>query len=249
MRPNVSKENATIQIDISLHQKLCKVSLDSSGKSLHMRSYRKESGLAPIMENLAFALLKIAKYDPSTPLYDLMGASATFSIEAALYAHSVFPGDLSDNFAFKRYNKFEEKEYIAIMQKLSRNPSQKSEIYYNDIVKKQMQMAELNAKRAGMHDKIHFSNSDILEYLPKSEKGLIILNPPYNERMEFESNMQGKDFFKALGNHVKKHFSGFRLALITAQDEDCKELKMSPIKRIKLFNGKIPCVFLVFEIR
>ena len=95
-----------ILIAVFLDQTTCTLYLDTSGDPLFKRGWRKSAGEAPIRENLAAGMLRLAKWTPETVLFDPMCGSGTFVIEAALMARRVAPG-FGRHFAFEKLLSFE----------------------------------------------------------------------------------------------------------------------------------------------
>ena len=75
----------------SLDRTQCTFYLDTSGEPLFKRGWRKSAGEAPIRENLAAGILRLAQWTPDTILYDPMCGSGTFVVEAALMARRMAP--------------------------------------------------------------------------------------------------------------------------------------------------------------
>jgi putative N6-adenine-specific DNA methylase len=88
--PRPPREPARILV--SVDDDSARVSVDASGELLHKRGWRKITAKAPIRENLAAAMLRIAEWVPGTPLVDPMCGSGTFPIEAATIAMGRAPG-------------------------------------------------------------------------------------------------------------------------------------------------------------
>ena len=85
--------------------------------------------------------------------------------------------------------------------------------------------------------KIFFSSS------PKKNTH-VIFNPPYGERMP----ILVKDFYKKIGDTLKKNYQGCTVWIISSDIENVKMIGLKPSKKIKVFNGRLECRFLKFEI-
>lgn len=85
-RPNVDRENPDLRINVWLNGDTASISLDLSGAGLHLRGYRDRTGMAPIKETLAAAIVMRSGWQPGTPLLDPMCGSGTLLIEAAMLA-------------------------------------------------------------------------------------------------------------------------------------------------------------------
>ena len=91
-RPNVDRESPDLRINVWLNKETAHISLDLSGEGLHLRGYRDGTGMAPIKENLAAAIVMRSGWVPGTPLLDPMCGSGTLLIEAAMLATDRAPG-------------------------------------------------------------------------------------------------------------------------------------------------------------
>ena len=91
-RPSVSKERPDVRVHAYLSAGEMIFYLDTSGEALFKRGYRREASEAPLRENLAAGLLRIARWQPGTPLLDPLCGSGTIAIEAALMALDIAPG-------------------------------------------------------------------------------------------------------------------------------------------------------------
>lgn len=56
-RPNVDRESPDLRINVWLNKETASIALDLSGDGLHLRGYRDRTGLAPIKETLAAAIV------------------------------------------------------------------------------------------------------------------------------------------------------------------------------------------------
>src|SRR5678815_3202899 len=80
--------------------------LDTTGEPLFKRGLRRRTGEAPLRENLAAGILRLAGWQPGIPLLDPMCGSATILIEGALLALDIAPG-LGRQFAFEKFKNFD----------------------------------------------------------------------------------------------------------------------------------------------
>ena len=96
VRPDVARERPDIRINVYVGKKSSILYLDLSGEPLHIRGYRQQTGLAPLKENLAAAILLRCKWpeiaEQGLPLCDPMCGSGTLLIEAAYIAANIAPG-------------------------------------------------------------------------------------------------------------------------------------------------------------
>jgi putative N6-adenine-specific DNA methylase len=76
-------------------------------------------------------------------------------------------------------------------------------------------MATLNAKRAGVAACTQFARQHIAKLTrPDGPPGLVIVNPPYGERIGDKKELFG--LYGALGKVLKENFQGWRVGLVTS---------------------------------
>src|SRR5690349_9041896 len=91
-RPDVDTRAPDARIHAFLTASHLTLYLDTSGEPLFKRGYRRSAGEAPLRENLAAGILRLAKWGDALPLLDPMCGSGTFLCEAALMALDRAPG-------------------------------------------------------------------------------------------------------------------------------------------------------------
>ncbi|HET6613024.1 MAG TPA: hypothetical protein VFG83_13595 [Kofleriaceae bacterium] len=86
-RVTVDADSPDVTLAVRLHDDALTVSVDVAGRSLASRGFRADGGEAPLRENLAAALVMLARFDARKDvLIDPMCGSGTIAIEAALMA-------------------------------------------------------------------------------------------------------------------------------------------------------------------
>ena len=247
-RPSVSKENPEIVIDIHVAREKVVLSLDSSGSSLHKRGYREETGRAPLSEVLAACILKLAGWDGLKHLVDPMCGSGTFLIEAALMAHNIPPGVFRKDYAFKNWKDFDKDLYQLIFDKaLEKEKNFHFSISGFDRDSRAILKSRHNLKKALMIEQVNTEKMDFLS-IPEDRDfptpGLLIINPPYGEKLEADI----PELYKGIGDSLKHHFPGYQAWLFTASAEGLKHLGLKASKKIPLKNGKLDCWLVQYEL-
>lgn len=246
-RPNVDVENPHIRFNLHVSQNKVTLSLDSSGDSLHKRGYRISGGFAPVNEVMAAGMLMLADYDGSKPLSDLMTGSGTLAIEAALIASNTPPLHLRATFGFHNWQNFDEELWKYIYTEAINNKKEpESTIIANDIDPHLVDLAIDNAEAAGVGSFIEFCIGDFEQIEPKDKEnvGMIVVNPPYGERIQPDEIY---DLYNRLGTHFKHSFSGGVAWLLTSNLNALKKVGLKTSKRLTLFNGSLECRFVKFE--
>lgn len=248
-RPDVDSRNPDLLILVRVYKNNVSVSIDTSGEGLFKRGYREESVPAPIKEHVAAGLLKIAKWDGTTPLVDPMCGSGTILIEAALMAMKIAPGTLRSSFAFQKLKTFQREAWDeAVSEAMSEEKETLDfKLYGFDRSGKAIGAALANAKKAGVTDLIDFNRSgvDILE--PPCETGTVIVNPPYGERLGHPEDL--KDSYRDLGFAMKTRFKGWTLWMLSPDKEFAQLIGMKSSERHTVWNGPIELQFLKYEIK
>lgn len=248
VRPNVDLKNPTLRINLHINENICNVSFDSSGESLHKRGYREQTNLAPMNEVLAAGLVKLSGWQKHQPLIDPMCGSGTILIEAALIAANIPPGYFREHFGFmnwKKFMPFDEELWKTITEGvISRIDSSDIEIIGGELSHNVARKAKENVKLARVEDMVTIRESDMRDFEPPARKGVVIVNPPYGERMDKDDLTE---LYKSIGDTFKKKFAGYDCWLITSNKDALKHLGLRTSRRIPVFNGPLECRFVKYE--
>lgn len=218
------------------------VSLDSSGDHLHLRGYRQELGAAPLRENLAAGILRLAGYDGSQPLLDPMCGSGTFLIEAALLSRQSGPG-LERAFACERWPRLasaaieEERERLRSL----RLPKARAPILGSDRNAGALGVSRRNAVRAGVFDDLRLERRDAteLEPPPGLSAGVLVANPPYGKRSGESGALP--TLYRRFGERLREAFPGWTVAILVADPGLGRALRLPSPDTFPLRNGGLPC--------
>ncbi|MBI5219394.1 MAG: class I SAM-dependent RNA methyltransferase [Bacteroidia bacterium] len=244
-RPSVDIEDPDLRINVHITDKTVVVSLDSSGSSLGKRNYRLARTQAPISEVLAAGIILLTGWDKKCDFIDPMCGSGTFSIEAALLATNIPPGRLR-NFGFETWNDFNPALWNEIKREAdSRIKPPGAKIIARDIDKKALDIAIPNATRAGVKDFISFETYDFFQTQHDSGQGLVLMNPPYGERLKIDEIIS---FYKDIGSRLKHFYHGCDAWIISSNYEALKHFGLRTSRKIKLFNGSLECRLQKYEL-
>ncbi|KNC94103.1 bifunctional 23S rRNA (guanine(2069)-N(7))-methyltransferase RlmK/23S rRNA (guanine(2445)-N(2))-methyltransferase RlmL [Trabulsiella odontotermitis] len=247
-RPNVDRENPDLRINVRLNKETASISLDLSGEGLHLRGYRDGTGLAPIKENLAAAIVMRSGWQPGTPLLDPMCGSGTLLIEAAMWATDRAPGLHRGHWGFGGWAQHDEAVWQAVKSDAQARAraglaAYESHFYGSDIDGRVIERARSNARRAGVGELMTFDVKDVAQLsnpLPKGPYGTVISNPPYGERLDSEPALIA--LHNLLGRTLKSQFGGWNLSMFSASPELLSCLQLRADRQFKAKNGPLDCV-------
>jgi len=247
-RPSVDLDKPTMRINIHIYIDSCTLSFDSSGESLHKRGYRDKTNLAPINEVLAAGLVLLTGWDKRTNFIDPMCGSGTILIEAALIANNIPPGYYREDYGFERWEKmmpYDEELWNTIFDgAVNRITDHKQVILGGEISPNVAKKAKENIKLAKVDDVVSIKVSDMKDFEVPAGRGVVIINPPYGERMD-KDNIG--ELYKMMGDTFKKNFGGYDCWILSSNMEAFKNVGLRPSRKIALFNGPLECRFMKYE--
>ena len=246
-RPSVDKETPDVRIHIYINKHEVLLSLDSSGESLHKRGYRSLMNRAPINEALAAGMVLLTGWDGAVPFVDPMCGSGTILIEAAMIGARIPPGYFRDQFGFERWSHFDEELWEKLYDKaMGRVTGDVAEIIGGELSRNVHRKARSNVKDANMEELIEVRHSafDKLQR-PEGERGTMIINPPYGERMDKDDL---HELYKMIGDTLKANWQGYDAWVITSNLDAARSIKLTPRPKYQLFNGALDCRFMRYEI-
>ncbi len=246
-RPSVDTLNPDMRIHVFIEDNNLMLYLDTSGDALFKRGVRQHTNIAPIRENLAAGILRLANWKPGTPLLDPMCGSGTFLIEAAQMSLNIQPG-IARNFAFEKLKNFDAAKWQAMREQsiAAQLAAKPLEIYGSDLYGDALKAARRNLEEAGLAECVQLKQANVLEISAPAEHGILVANLPYGERMGELDELAV--LYPRLGDALKKKFGGWTAYLFTADKAILKLMRLSPSRRIPLFNGAIECRLLEYKI-
>ena len=222
------------------------LTIDTSGAGLHKRGYRQAEVAAPIKETLAAALVQLSFWKAGRILVDPCCGSGTIPIEAAMIGRNIAPG-LNRSFACEEWELIEKdiwrEEKKAAFQAIDYNAE--LEIYGYDINGRAVRAAMENAQEAGVDDCIVFRRQDVAKLEPTGENGIIIVNPPYGERIGEEAQI--KEIYKALDGFLKDYPDWSLFMITTDKEAEERVAGRKADRRRKLYNGRLETCYYQFH--
>ncbi len=244
-RPNISVANPDLQLHIHIAGDEATLSLDSSGESLHRRGYRQESVEAPLNEVLAAGILLLAGWQGDTDFVDPMCGSGTFLIEAALIARNMAPGLYRQHYAFERWRDFDAALLQQIYDDDSRERPFHHHIYGYDCDARAVAMSINNIRGAALTHDITVRQQDFKDFEQPRERTLLVMNPPYGERMS-TPNLLGT--YKMIGERLKHAFRGNEAWILSYKEACFHQIGLKPSVKIALTNGALPCTLHKYQL-
>ena len=239
-RPNVDTREPDIPIQGHLSDREFTLYLDTTGEPLFKRGQRISTGEAPLRENLAAGIIRLAGWAPGIPLLDPMCGSGTILLEAAHMALDIAPG-LGRGFAFEKFKNFDSRLWRDLLRqsRARQKPRVPLAIYGSDLAADVLKAARANLMAAGLEKVVSLKRADVLETAAPAQGGIIVTNPPYGIRLGEQQAMA--EFYPKLGDVLKKQFSGWRAYLLSADMRLPKLIHLAASKRTPLFNGALEC--------
>jgi putative N6-adenine-specific DNA methylase len=247
-RPNVDTTNPDLRINLHIVADHCTVSLDSSSEPLDRRGYRLDRTEAPLRETLAAALVELTGWQGDTPFMDPLCGSGTLVIEAALRGSRRAPGLVRGAFGFQRWIGYNQQLWRRICSEAEEKSRSDLSVPLvgRDQDARAITAALQNARRAGVGRLTEFVQGSLVEARPVGEGGVVIMNPPYGERLGKDTDLPA--FYRSIGDLLKKHFTGYTAFVFTGDLELAKQVGLKAARRHVLFNGPIECRLLRYEL-
>ena len=235
---SLSESGSIYNIEVSLINDICRVTLDTSGDGLHKRGYRTLVGHAPMRETMAAAIIELSVWNPDRVLIDPFCGSGTLPIEAALIALNIAPG-LHRSFSFENWtNAPSLRDIVTEEAKDLETLDKELRISGFDIDPAQVKLALKHAENAGVKDKIHIQAQDMRKLSSRFSHGVIITNPPYGERLLQEAEL--KELYRDFGK-VFSSFDEWCAYVITSYKGFEKYFGKKADKTRKLYNSELEC--------
>ena len=247
-RPSIDTKLPDVHLQVHIRENRCTFLLNSSGHSLHRRGYRTETNAAPINEVLAAGLVLLSGWEKKGNFIDGMCGSGTILIEAGFYAYNIPPNIKRKYYGFMKWNDYDFDLWQKVREEALENRTEfEHEIFGRDVSPKNIRMSDKNVEQAGLKGKITLKRQAFeSQKAPEGDvKGVLITNPPYDERME-EKNLD--EVYAMMGNRLKQHFEGYDAWIISSNIGGLKNVGLKTSRKIALMNGSLECKFQKYEL-
>ena len=160
------------------------------------------------------------------------------------------PPGLDRRFGFEQLDNFDAGLWQRLRQEAQAAvlPQAPAPIAGSDTDRRLIQTAAINAREAQVTGHIVFQVADVRDTRPNGENGILLANPPYGVRLEEIQTLHA--LYPQLGSWLKQHYPGWLCGLLTADRDLPKLMRLSPKRKIPLYNGNLDCrLFLLDMVR
>lgn len=246
-RPDSGPDRDRAVIHVFWKGKEAAVYLDASGEPLNRRGYRKIPLAAPMQETLAAAVILAMGWNGRGSFVNPMCGSGTLAIEAALFAEGRAPGLLRSNFGLLHLKGFAPAAWQTFRAEARQaKRAAVARIIATDIDPRAVAAARQNARTAGVDGLIDFRARPFAATDVPEQKGVVVLNPPYGERLGELERLGG--LYREIGDFFKNRCKGYQGYLFTGNMTLAKQVGLRTKRRIPFFNGEIECRLLEYDL-
>jgi putative N6-adenine-specific DNA methylase len=246
-RPSVDVDTPMVGFNLHVYRNHAVLSLDAAGESLHKRGYRPIQTKAPLNEALAAALVMLSGWKGDVPFVDPLCGSGTLAIEAAWIALRRPPGLTRKRFGFQGWMDYDVRLWTALRDEARHGvlKALPAPVWGSDVRGDAVSFAIDNARAAGIGNLLRFSKRDVRDLeAPPGPPGVLLCNPPYGERLGEERQL--RSLYQLLGE-VFRRLAGWRCCVFTGNPNLAACIGLKPAEQVPLYNGKIPCRLLKFD--
>jgi putative N6-adenine-specific DNA methylase len=242
-RPSVDTADPGMRIHAFLTADSVTLYLDTSGEPLYRRGHKHAKVQAPLKENLAAGILRLAGWQPGTPLLDPMCGSGTFLLEAAQMSLQIAPGlsRPADGFALARLSNFD----AALWRRLRAEAQARRQaprplaLWGSDADADAVARTQQNLAVAGLDGVADVRRADLLDLAAPEASGVLVANPPYGERIGEADELAA--FYPRLGDALKARFAGWDCFFLSADTRLPKLIGLKADHKTPLYNGALEC--------
>ncbi|MBM62233.1 MAG: bifunctional 23S rRNA (guanine(2069)-N(7))-methyltransferase RlmK/23S rRNA (guanine(2445)-N(2))-methyltransferase RlmL [Acidobacteria bacterium] len=244
-RPNIDSVRPDVRVNLHVRGPKVTVNIDLSGRGLHRRGFDRVGTEAPLKENLAAAILRLAGWTPkhsSCPLFDPMCGSGTILMEAAWMALNVAPGINRKHRGDKGWRGHD----LVLWERLRQQALERSKaaagetllIAGTDRSDQAISYTCENLKRAGLESAVQVEKRDLSQVThPFDRPGILITNPPYGERLG--NTRELGPLYELLGDTLKRRFPGWQAWILSGNQSLTKRIGLRSRSKHIVFNGPI----------
>ncbi|MEZ5976245.1 MAG: THUMP domain-containing protein [Planctomycetota bacterium] len=241
-RPQVEGEDADVRIHAHVYKDRVTLSLDSSGKALRKRGWRKHQGRAPLAETLAAAMVLHSGWDGRAPLIDPFCGTGTLLVEAVMWATGTAPGHLRSDFGWRNWALADERWLDRTREAADklRRPLGKTRLVGIDQSPERVRECLEHLDAVGAAGNAEVEVGDARHWVGKPGwNAQILSNPPYGVRVGPGADLNA--LYRGFGKNLRANAGGYHCTLLT-QAEWLPALDMPDWQRLDVRNGALECV-------
>lgn len=233
------------KIEVAILKDHATLLLDTTGPSLHKRSYRDAQARAGLKETLAAALVLLSFWDPERPLLDPFCGDGSIPIEAAWIGRGIAPG-VERSFAAEAWPHVPSQLWREARDEArdSARPAFEERLVGTDTQEPALERARRNAQRAGVADQVHFQRRAFHELTSKRTYGCVITSLP--DPSEQSDRRALESLYQQIPEVLRKlptwsHF------ILSSYPQFESLLQKTADRRRKLYNGRTECTYYQFH--
>jgi len=246
-RPTVDRIEPDVWISVYIEKNRATLSLDTSGGSLHRRRYSGHRLEAPMQETVAAAIVRLAAWEGSNPLYDPMCGSGTLLSEALMSFSRIPAGYLRETFGFEHLPDFDPLLWKTVKKEAEGGIRELPEglITGSDASPRAIQAARANLDKLPYGDRIGLEVKDF-QTLHNLHNTTILCNPPYGIRLGQEETL--RDMYKKLGDFLKQRCKNASAYLYCGNRNLISSIGLKPSWKKPLMSGGLDGRLVKYEI-
>jgi len=259
-RPDVDKDEPDVRLNLFIHRDKAVISLYYSVGVMHKRGYRANAVEAPLKENLAAALLRLAHWDPfekKEPLRDFFCGSGTILLEAAMLATRTPPGWFRAKQGFEALPDFDAATWDKVKAEFDAAivPLAPGLIGGADIDAQAVLSARANFKRTPWAAAVSIGMADFRKLDGDYTGAVIVTNPPYGVRVGAGEVADPKSvaaihkLYEDFGYFLKMRCPGSRVTMLFPDPAFEKDIWFKPVRGMFMDNGALSVRANVYEVQ
>lgn len=263
-RPDVDRDEPDVRLDLFIHRDKAVISLCYSTGVMHKRGYRAHAVEAPLKENLAAALLRLAQWDPfekKEPLRDFFCGSGTILLEAAMLATRTPAGWFRARQGFEELPDYDAETWRAVKAELDAAivPLAPGLIGGADIDPQAVRAARANFAKTPWGEAVALAPADFRKLDGDYARAVVVTNPPYGVRVGSKTGIQdaegAKDeaalhkLYADFGYFLKTRCPGARACILFPDPAFEKDIWFKPVRGMFLDNGALAVRANVYDVK
>lgn len=258
-RPDIDKDDPDIRLNLFIHRDKAVISLYYSTGVMHKRGYRGSAVEAPLKENLAAAMLRVARWDAdgTEPLRDFFCGSGTILLEAAMLATRTPGGWFRARQGFEALPDFDAETWDRVKTELDARivPLTPGRIGGADIDAGAVIAARANLRRTPFANAVTVAQADFHKLEGPFPGAVIVTNPPFGVRVgntgveDEKSAAAIHKLYADFGYFLKTRCADSRACILFPDPSYEKDIWFKPVRGMFLDNGALSVRANVYEVK